>query len=481
MAELQLKIRYRTLPGRVGLSLMTILFPVWAVVLPGMLGYFIGCTLQNPASVTAMAILTTWAGLMSAIVMCIVLTAIAEDNRIHASKEGITFPLFMLPRLRFKRNLDWSELKHVHVVGGSSRQLLLSLQSGVSLPLATSAVSKTDLEQLLMAIELWSPQCQRSPDLIGFQRDVQNEGRNTGTLGHTQMWEEELSRRFSATTFMPLEPEQKLKNGKLKIVRQLAFGGLSAIYLAQEENRDLVVLKESVVPPGADPQVRKQAEEHLAREASLLSKLQHKNIARVFDHFVEDDRHYIMLEYIRGQDLRQYIKQNGPVSEAQAIEWGIVIADILAFLHDQDPPIVHRDLTPDNLVLTNEGEIVLIDFGAANQFVGSATGTIVGKQSYIPAEQLRGKAVPQSDIYALAGTIQFLLTGRDPIPLAPSKVRDQNPEISERLETLIEQCTAFEPEERIQTAAEVSSGLQQAKSAKLLIAEKPSVDKVQLR
>lgn len=475
MAELQLTIRYKTLPGRIALSIMTVLFPVWALVLPCWLGYFIGSTLQDPASVSAINIITMWSGMLLSIVACVVITAIAEDNKIHVSKDGITFPLFMLPKLKFQRHLNWTDLKHAHVVGDKARSLFLSMRNGVSLPLRAAAVEERDLEQLLMSVELWATSCQRTPELITMQREIQNKGRASGTVGHTQMWEEELSRRFSATTFTPLEPDKKLRDGKLKVVRQLAFGGLSAIYLAQESNRDLVVLKESVVPANADAATRQQAEIHLAREAAILSKLQHENIARVYDHFVEDGRHYIMLEYIRGQDLRQYIKQNGAVSEEQALDWAITIAKIVAFLHDQDPPIIHRDLTPDNLVLTNDGQIVLIDFGAANQFVGTATGTIVGKQSYIPAEQLRGKTVPQSDLYALAGTIQFLLTGKDPVPLAPCDVRQHNPHVSEELQELLRHCTSFEPEQRMQSAHEVLAALAKIKHGGTLFEMEPVV------
>jgi serine/threonine-protein kinase len=132
---------------------------------------------------------------------------------------------------------------------------------------------------------------------------------------------------------------------------------------------------------------------------------------------------------------------------------------MLKFLHEQEPPIIHRDLTPDNLIRTNQGEIVLIDFGAANQFLGAATGTIIGKQAYIPPEQLRGKTVLQSDIYALGGTIYYLLTGGDPTPLAPSHLTSINTEVEEKLDAIISKCTAFEAKDRYQTASDVEAAL----------------------
>ncbi len=131
---------------------------------------------------------------------------------------------------------------------------------------------------------------------------------------------------------MPLEPGQKLQGTRIEIVRQLAFGGLSAIYLAQMNKTDLVVLKEAVVHAKADPETRKQAEQHLEREAKILSTLVHPNIARVLDHFVEDDRHYLILEYVSGQDLRQFVKQNPGTGSSKGSGLGIEAATILALL-----------------------------------------------------------------------------------------------------------------------------------------------------
>jgi len=269
------------------------------------------------------------------------------------------------------------------------------------------------------------------------------------------MWQDELGRRFTVTTFVPLEPGKTLQNGRLKVVRQLAFGGLSAIYLVQKNETDMFVLKEAVVPPSAEPEVRQMAEQHLVREAKMLFGLRHPNIARVLDHFVEEDRHYLLMEYIHGQDLRQYVKQNGACAERPVLNWAMRIAEILQFLHSQEPPVVHRDLTPDNLVLKNDGTVVLIDFGASNEFVGTATGTLVGKQAYIAPEQLRGKTVPQSDLYALGGTLHYLLTGRDPVPLSQADIRAILPDISEDMENLVTLLTAFEKQDRMASAEQL--------------------------
>ncbi len=464
MADLQLHIEYKNLPNKVLMSAMTILFPVWAIFIPASLGLFIGHVMRNPAEIPLHVTILGCVSLIVSVLAFLGLTAYAEDKYIHISKNGIAFPLSFLRILRAGRNRGWTDLTNVELIdyGQSDKSNLIALgfNSGELVPLRTTCIKKQDLEQLLMAIELWATNCKRSPQLISYQNDLQN-SHSSSKKGYTQMWEEELGRRFTNTVFIPLEPDNTLQNGRFKIIRQLAFGGLSAIYLAQMNDLDLVVLKEAVVPKNAEKQKQEEAEEHLVREAKFLKQLDHANITHVLDHFFEDGRHYLVLQYLNGQDLRQYVKQNGRVPQEKTIEWAITISDVLTYLHSQQPPIIHRDLTPDNLILTNKGDIVLIDFGAANQFLGAATGTIIGKQAYIPAEQLRGKAVLQSDIYALGCTINYLLTGQDPIPLAiahPAGILD---DIDPALDEIVAKCTAFEPEDRYKNIAEVGQALKE--------------------
>ncbi len=458
MAELNVTIKYRDPMALLLFVIMCVLMPLWLIVAPVSLFNFVCSVFTDPGAFPPEKIVSVFLSLFAFTAACVMATVVGEDNRIHVSKDGLAFPLFLMSKLKFQRHASWIELTSAHVLRGQGSKkediLLLGFDSGASLPLELSRTTTAEQEQLFMAIELWATRCKRSPELVNYQKGLQNKGR-TGSVGYTQMWEEELRRRFSATTFIPLEPGQKLASGRLEIVRQLAFGGLSALYLAQHKQRDMVVLKEAVVPQGADSQARAQAEEHIDRESKFLSRLNHPNIARVLDHFVEDARHYLVLEFINGQDLRQFIKQNGPVTESQAIQWGIDIARILKFLHEQEPPIIHRDLTPDNLVLNSSGEVILIDFGVSNQFVGTATGTIVGKQAYIPAEQLRGKSVPASDIYALGGTIHYLLTGLEPVPLAVSHPRKTNQAISTEFDEIIAKCSAYEPQDRFHSASEL--------------------------
>jgi tRNA A-37 threonylcarbamoyl transferase component Bud32 len=455
MADLQVPIEYKNQQTKYLLSLMTIMFPVWAVIAPATLGIILAHLISHVGSDSWL----TLAGLMIFTLLAIGIAAFSEDKYIHISKDGIAFPLLFLPKLKLRRFRSWTELTNVDLLGSlndsGAQRLTLGFSSGELVPLDVSCVKNQDLEQLFLAVELWATNCKRSSTVLTMQQEFQHSDQG----GYTQMWDDELSRRYTNTVFIPLEPEHKLQDGRIKIIRQLAFGGLSAIYLAQINNLDLVVVKEAVTPNQTDESKQRQAEEYLDREARLLMTISHPHIARVLDHFVEEKRHYLILEHVNGQDLRQFVRQTGVVSSAVAVDWAITICSMLQFLHGQDPPIIHRDLTPDNLIRTNQGEIVLIDFGAANQFLGAATGTIIGKQAYIPPEQLRGKTILQSDIYALGCTIKYLLTGSDPTPLAPSHLTLIETDIDSKLDEIICKCTSFEAKDRYQSAPEVEAAL----------------------
>ncbi|MBA4076652.1 MAG: protein kinase, partial [Cyanobacteria bacterium PR.023] len=201
----------------------------------------------------------------------------------------------------------------------------------------------------------------------------------------------------------------------------------------------------------------------LKREAEMLARLSHEQIARVFDHFIDNQRHYIVVEYLSGSDLRRLVKENGSQPQALVIEWGIQMAEILAYLHEQEEAILHRDFTPDNMILKTDGTIAIIDFGAANFFLGTATGTMIGKQAYIAPEQLRGKANPQSDLYALGGSLFFLLTGEDPEPLAVSQPALVNRQINPELDKLVAALTQMEVEDRLQSARLAVEALKELK------------------
>jgi serine/threonine protein kinase, bacterial len=328
------------------------------------------------------------------------------------------------------------------------------------LQLKLDLLSQSDIQNLIVSLDVWAGGMDSFPALLEARSRLLPVQAETNT-GYTALWEEELTRRFGPTNFVPLEPNQTVR--AFTVERQLAFGGFSAIYLVFDGGRNRFVLKEAVIPPDGDEDKRAQAELMFAREAAILASLNHPNLVKVNDSFVEEGRHYILMEYIEGEDLRRLIKEHGAQGEKDVLFWADQLLAILSYLHSQAPPVIHRDISPDNLMLSETGELVVIDFGAANHFAGTATGTLIGKQAYIAPEQLRGKAEPRSDLYAFGCTLHFLLTGNEPEPLDVSHPKQLVPGISSELDEIIAQCTAQETEDRPHSANEIRISLQKLK------------------
>jgi tRNA A-37 threonylcarbamoyl transferase component Bud32 len=396
----------------------------------------------------------------------IAMASMMHQDRIVLRQKGISFPFHLMPGLLFRRVRKWNDIGAVMVVDKEgpdyfdqsdydSKELVIHFNSGGHVKLSMAAIALPDLEKFFRASKAWGSTAVFAPELIDMKRKLFSGPVQTKQLSFTTIWEEEMQQHFTTTNYVPLDRGRVLMNGRFKIVTQLTAGGLSAIYLAEKSDKRTVVIKEAVVPPYSDEATREKAKELFDREARLLVKLSHPRIAKVFDHFVENGRDYLVIEYVPGQSLRQLVTRDGPQSEDQVLSWAIDIADILDYLHTQDPPIIHRDVSPDNLLLREDGVLFMIDFGAANEFVGTATGTLIGKQSYIAPEQFRGRAVPVSDFYALGGTLHYLLTGAEPEALTVTHPKTVRSMLSDQIDALIARLTCLEADGRPQTAKEL--------------------------
>ena len=202
-----------------------------------------------------------------------------------------------------------------------------------------------------------------------------------------------------------------------------------------------------------------QTLDKLRKETELLQRLDHPSIVKCLGYFVEDYRGYVILEYVDGESLKEIVAAEGPFTEGQVIAIGINCCDILDYLHSCDPPVIHRDITPDNILRQLSGEIKLVDFNVAHQLESSATATVVGKHCYLPPEQFRGKPVPASDLYALGGTMHFLLTGCEPEPITACHPRTKRSALSSAVDEVIARATCPKLGGRYASADEFRSDL----------------------
>ncbi len=211
-------------------------------------------------------------------------------------------------------------------------------------------------------------------------------------------------------------------HGRYRIDKLLAIGGFSAVYLAGDLQNagKAVAVKDMICNEPQEFQVRLA---FFQREAEILKALARlPTVPRFYGFYREGKGAQLVLEYIAGQDLLRMLESNNnaPFPFEQVIGWGKEVCDVLTHMHSQSPPIVHRDIKPENIMLLREqNSIRMIDFGTARD-IGRSAGnkpaamTRVYTEGYAAPEQILGKPEARSDLFALAGTLYHLATGKAP-------------------------------------------------------------------
>jgi serine/threonine protein kinase len=248
---------------------------------------------------------------------------------------------------------------------------------------------------------------------------------------------------------METVPSGTILHGRYRIESVLGSGGFGHVYLAMDlATQQQYALKEYLVT-GASGQ------EQLQHEATVLSHLHHPNLPAFLDAFIERGRYYVVLNYIEGSDLTDLIRitrqRNEMIPVARVMNWLLAICDAVIFLHNQQPPIIHRDIKPDNIRITSEGTAILVDLGNAKSAAdGVRTLFFIrhqGTPGYAPPEQYPGGAGTdlRSDVYALGGTLYFALSTHEPPSVS---IRNQSIQQGQRdLPTLLEIIESNPPED----------------------------------
>jgi len=242
---------------------------------------------------------------------------------------------------------------------------------------------------------------------------------------------------------MDSEKEIILKN-KYRIIKQIGRGAMGHVYLAKslDNDREFAVKKlEISCETGLNENM---AKEIFSKEVKFLSRFNHRGLPRFQEIFVENNSHYLIMEYIKGKTLEEIINSGERVEERRAIKWIIEIGEILSYLHNSfEAPIVYRDLKPANIIITPEGMPRLIDFGISRYYnPDKNTDTFrLGSPGYAAPEQYkgRGQSGPQTDIFSMGVILYELLTGYDPTvtPFKFPPMKTLNPSLSDDLVKIV--------------------------------------------
>ncbi len=220
---------------------------------------------------------------------------------------------------------------------------------------------------------------------------------------------------------MPLNQGQILQQ-RYRVEGSLGEGGMGAVYRAWDQRLQMpVALKELVPQPGLDAQTLAQLREQFEQEALVLARLKHPHLVGVTDFFEENGFAYLVMEFVEGESLAERIEREGALPEAQVLTWAQQLLQALAYCHKQG--ILHRDIKPQNVIITPDGDAVLVDFGLVKLWDPDDPRTrtaiqAMGTPEYAPPEQysLRSRHTnPRSDLYSLGATLYHALTGTAPL------------------------------------------------------------------
>ena len=271
-------------------------------------------------------------------------------------------------------------------------------------------------------------------------------------------------------------PTEELTRGTIfasryEIIEELGKGGMGKVYRVEDKK-----IKEEVALKLIKPEIAsdKKTIERFSNELKMALKISHRNVCRMYDLGEEKGAHYITMEYVPGEDLKSFIRRAAPVSIGKSISIAKQVCEGMAEAHRLG--VVHRDLKPQNIMVDEEGNARIMDFGIARSVKGkgiTGAGVMIGTPEYMSPEQVEGKESDQrSDIYSLGVILYEMVTGRVPFegetPLGiamkhkaemPKDPRELNDQIPVQFSQVILRCLEKEKQKRFHNAVEVGSEL----------------------
>lgn len=240
-------------------------------------------------------------------------------------------------------------------------------------------------------------------------------------------------------------------DGKYKILHVIGRGGMSIVYLAMNEraNRQWAV-KEILKSDAYDLYANK-------KEIEMMKRLDHPHLPSIIDVIESKHALLIVMDYIEGRSLQAILQEQGALPQEEVLKWAVQLSDTLSYLHTRKPPIIYRDMKPSNVMLKPDGNVMLIDFGAAREYQPRKEKDTIslGTRGYAAPEQYEkeGQSDARTDIYCLGVMIFQLLTGESPHSLRP--IRRIDPSFSSGLEAILIKCTQIRKEDRYQSCQEL--------------------------
>ncbi|MGC9398140.1 MAG: protein kinase domain-containing protein [Anaerolineae bacterium] len=272
---------------------------------------------------------------------------------------------------------------------------------------------------------------------------------------------------------MPLTTGQVLQN-RYRVEGSLGEGGMGAVYRAWDLRLDIpVALKEMIPQPGLDSKTLTHLREQFTQEAKVLARLDHPHLVNVTDYFKEGPNAYLVMKLVKGESLAERIAREGALPEEPVRAWALQLLDALVYCHSQG--ILHRDIKPQNVIITPDGNAVLVDFGLVKLWDPNNPRTrtaiqAMGTPEYAPPEQYDaalGHTDPRTDIYSLGATLYHALAGQAPPtatmrivnPQALTPLDAARPDVSASMKTTVDRAMELQPAARFHSATEMRDAL----------------------